>query len=331
MLAATPASTPESLALWYVAPQVAEIRPARLNPLADGHCRIQTAYSAISRGTESLVYNGQVPPGEYGRMATPLMGGEFPFPVTYGYCNVGQVIDGPAEWQGKTVFCLGPHQTVFDAPASMLAELPAGVPEFRAVLAANMETALNAVWTGKPGPADRVAVVGGGVVGLLVAFLCSQLPGAKVTLVDPLEARAVVCDTLGVSYAPASQGLQNCDVVFHASGHPAGLQDALSMAGNEATVVELSWYGTRAVSVELGGAFHSQQLRLQSCQVGHIEQSHQPRWNYNRRLRAALDLLADPRLDCLLEPEVRFDSLPAEIPKILGGGQPRLCQLIRYA
>ncbi|MCD8566030.1 MAG: hypothetical protein LRY53_10485 [Burkholderiaceae bacterium] len=175
-MVATPNPTPEPLAFWYVAPRVAEVRPAKLEQLAADHCRIDTLYSGISRGTESLVFNGEVPKTEYGRMATPLMTGKFPFPVAYGYCNVGRVTEGPASWLNKTVFCLGPHQTVFDAPISMLAEVPLGVPAKRAVLAANMETALNAIWTGKPGPADRVAIVGGGVVGLLVAYLCNQLP-----------------------------------------------------------------------------------------------------------------------------------------------------------
>lgn len=329
-MAATPDPIVEPMALWYVAPGIAEIQPARLEPLTRGHCRVQTLFSAISRGTESLVFNGQVPASEYGRMATPLMAGEFPFPVTFGYCNVGRVIDGPAQWLGKTVFCLGPHQTIFDAPASMLAQVPDEVPANRAVLAANMETALNAMWMGKPGPADHIAIVGGGIVGLLVAFLCSQLPGAQVVLVDPDARRAQTCKALGIRYAPNPQQTANCDVVFHASGQPAGLQDAISMAGNEASVVELSWYGSRSVTVDLGGSFHSQQLRLQSCQVGHIEQTHQARWSYNRRLSAAIGLLSDSRLDVLLEPAIAFSALPGQISAILGPGQSRLCQVIAY-
>ena len=317
-------------ALWYVGPKQAEIRPAPLGVLAPDHCRIQTLHTGISRGTESLVYHGQVPASEYARMATPLMAGNFPFPVTFGYCNVGRVVDGPENWVDKTVFCLGPHQTMFDAPAAMLADIGPDLPATRAVLAANMETALNAVWTGKPGPADQIAVVGGGVVGLLVAYLCNQIPGADVLLVDPAPARAATCQQLGLTHCLTPTSISNRDLVFHASGHPSGLQHALDMAGNEATVVELSWYGTKAVNVTLGGAFHSQQLRLQSCQVGHIESSHQPRWNYHRRLTAALALLADERLNALLEPAVGFEELPQSLPQILGSTEPRLCQLIDF-
>lgn len=324
-------STPTAQALWYVSPETVNIGPVPLPVLAQGDCRIQTLYTGISRGTESLVYFGRVPPSEHTRMATPLMTGQLPYPVVFGYCNVGRVVEGPADWVGKTVFCLGPHQTMFDAPPSMLAALTPDVPAKRGVLAANMETALNAVWTGKPGPADDVVIVGGGVVGLLVAFLCRQLPGARVTLVDPLPARAAVCERLGITHVTTTATLGNCDVVFHASGHPAGLQDALNIAGNEGTVVELSWYGDQPVRVELGGAFHSQQLRLQSCQVGHVESSHRPRWDYRRRLTAALRLLADDRLDHLLEPPVSFEQAPQAMPDIFGGTEPRLCQVIDFS
>jgi hypothetical protein len=320
-----------SMALWYVAPKLGQLKPVALGELAPDHCRVATRYSAMSRGTESLVFNGLVPASEYERMATPLMQGSFPFPVTYGYCNVGTVIEGPEPWLDQAVFCLAPHQSIYDAPISLMARVPDGLPLPRAAMAANMETALNAVWTGKPGPADQIAIVGGGVVGLLVAYLCTQLPGANVTLIDPLASREAVCTQLGVRYAPESGDLKNCDVVFHASGHGSGLQTSISLAGKEATVVELSWYGSRAVTLELGGAFHSQQLRLQSCQVGHIENSHRSRWSYQRRLCAALDLLFDDRLDALLEPAIAFTQLGSALDDILGQGQSRLCQIIDYS
>lgn len=318
-------------ALWYTAPETVALGPVDLAALSNGRCRIQTLYTGISRGTESLVYFGQVPQSEYQRMATPLMTGQLPYPVVFGYCNVGRVIDGPDGFIGQTVFCLGPHQTLFDAPSTMLAPLPPNVPAKRGVLAANMETALNAVWTGKPGPADQVVIIGGGVVGLLVAYLCKQLPRARVTLVDPLPARAATCERLGIAHAASIAKLGNCDVVFHASGHPGGLQDALSVAGNEATVVELSWYGSKAVCVELGGAFHSQQLRVQSCQVGHVESNHRPRWDYQRRLSAALELLADELLDHLLEPAVAFEDAAQAIHDVFKGQAPRLCQVIDFS
>jgi threonine dehydrogenase-like Zn-dependent dehydrogenase len=201
----------------------------------------------------------------------------------------------------------------------------------RAVLAANMETALNAVWTGKPCAADRIAVVGGGLIGLLVAYLCGHLPGASVTVIDPLPTRERICRRLGVGFAATACGIENCDIVFHTRASAQGLDTALSVAGNEATVVELSWYGNKSVPARLGQAFHSQQLKLLSCQVGHIESSHRPRWDYQRRLAAAMSMLADERLDCLLETPIHFANLPEELPNILKPGADRLCQVIDYS
>ena len=200
----------------------------------------------------------------------------------------------------------------------------------RAVLAANMETALNAVWNGAAGPADKIAVVGAGVVGALTAYLCGRLPGASVTLVDVKEHRAQLATHLGVNFATPDSAPKECDIVFHASASPAGLATALSLAGNEADVVELSWYGDKQVAAPLGGAFHSKQLRLVSSQVGHVAPSRRARWNYARRLQAALALLHDARLDRLLEPSIEFAALPERIPALLEPQADILCQVVHY-
>lgn len=317
-------------ALWYVAPHQVEIRPEILPPLASDQAQIRSLFGAISRGTESLIFNGAVPESEYGRMQSPFMGGQFPFPVKYGYCNVGVVTSGPNELIGQNVFSLSPHQTVFNAPINALSVIPSHIPPARGVLAANMETALNGVWVGRPAPADRLAIVGGGVIGLLIAYLCRHLPGAEVTLVDTNPERATICRDLGINFATPDHAPTECDVVFHASGHPAGLSTALGLAGEEATVVELSWFGSQAVSVPLGGAFHSRQLRLLSCQVGHIESSHKARWHYARRLQAAINLLADPCLDALLAPATPFDELTRTLPDLFSPQSSVLCQVIKY-
>jgi threonine dehydrogenase-like Zn-dependent dehydrogenase len=198
------------------------------------------------------------------------------------------------------------------------------------VLAANMETALNAVWDAAPGPADRIAVVGAGVVGALVGYLCGRLPAAEVTLVDVNPARAELARALGVSFARPEAAKSDCDLVVHASGNPAGLGTALALAGEEATVLEMSWYGDAPVTAALGGAFHSRRLRLISSQVGKIAPSHRPRWTHGRRLAAALALLADPRLDALLAPSIAFADLPRRLPDILAAGSGILCQPITY-
>jgi len=316
-------------ALWYVGPNRAEIRPETL-ALGAGDVHIVALYGGISRGTERLVFTGRVPESEYARMRAPFMDGAFPFPVKYGYATVGRVVAGPDELLGRTAFALFPHQTAFAVPADRIALLPADLPASRAVLAANMETALNAIWDAASGPADRIAVVGAGVVGSLCAWLAGKLPGAEVTLVDIDAGRAAIAAALGVRFALPSAAPGECDVVIHASASAAGLATALRLAGNEASVVELSWYGAGDVAVPLGEAFHSRRLRLISSQVGQVAPSRRPRWSYARRMEAAIRLLADPVLDALIAPAVDFHDLPAQLPKILSAPSGVLCQLIRY-
>lgn len=316
--------------LWYVAPGRAEIREEPLPPPATGELRIRTLHSAISRGTEALVQAGRVPESEYERLRAPAMAGGFPFPVKYGYAAVGKVEAGADEFLNKTVFALYPHQTVFNLAAAAAVPLPEGVTPQRAVLAANMETALNAVWDAAAAPADRIAVVGGGVVGALVAYLCARLAGAEVMLVDIDPSRAALAKALGTGFALPGKAPRDCDVVFHTSGNAQALAAAFELAGNEATIVEMSWYGTGTVGLPLGGAFHSRRLKLISSQVGQVAPSHRARWSHSRRLAAALALLADPKLDALLAPAVAFDALPAELPRILRSGSGVLCQVVNY-
>ncbi len=315
-------------ALWYVAPGKAEVREERLPPSAPGNVRVRALYGAVSRGTEALIFNGRVPQGEFQRMRAPFMAGNFPFPVKYGYATVGRVETG--DMRGRVVFALHPHQTLFDIPASAAAPIPDNVPPQRAVLAANMETALNAIWDAAPGPTGRIAVVGGGVVGALVAFLCARTPGSEVTLIDINPARAELARKLGVGFATPDAAKGECAFVFHTSASAAGLTSALSLAADEATVLELSWYGDAPVPVPLGGAFHSRRLKLVSSQVGKVAPSRRKTTTHAQRLSEALGLLADPRLDALLAPPVKFSELPARLPDILDPRSGTLCQVISY-
>src|SRR5262245_6167435 len=317
-------------ALWYVDAGRAELREETVADPRPGEVRVRALFGAISRGTERLVYAGKVPASEHQRMRAPFMGGAFPFPVKYGYATVGRVEAGAAELRDTTVFSLHPHQSVFTLPAAAVFPVADGVAPERAVLAANMETALNAVWDGAPGPADRIAVVGGGSVGLLVAHLCACLPCAEVTVVDIAPSRAEVARAVGARFALPDAAPTECDVVFHTSATAAGLATALRLAGQEATIVELSWYGRGEVAVALGEAFHSRRLKLVSSQVGQVAPSHRVRWTHGRRLAAAIALTAEPALDALLAPAVAFEDLPARLPTILGAKSDIVCQLIRY-
>ena len=318
-------------ALWYVGPGRAEIREERLKPLTDGKVRVRALYGAISRGTEALIAAGRVPAGEYQRMRGPFMAGNFPFPVKYGYSTVGVVEAGPDELVGRNVFALHPHQTRFDVPLEAVAPVPADIPLSRAVLAANMETALNATWDAAPGPDGRIAVIGAGVVGALVGFLCSRIDGTEVTLVDIDPAREALAASLGLAFATPDAAPAECDYVFHASASAEGLTTALNIAAEEATIVELSWYGSGIVSVPLGGAFHSRRLKLVSSQVGKVAPSHRASFTHHQRLEAAITLTAHPHLDALLAPAVPFRDLPDVLPDILKARSGVLCQLISYS
>jgi threonine dehydrogenase-like Zn-dependent dehydrogenase len=318
--------------LWYVRPGIVEMRQAPLPALEPGKVQVRALYSGVSRGTERLILNGLVPANEHARMRAPMQEGEFPFPVKYGYCAVGIVEAGPKEMVGREVFCLHPHQDVFQVPLPMAVPLPAGLPARRATLAANMETALNAVWDSGAGPADRIVVVGAGIVGLLVAFVAAGLPGAQVTVIDPVAARADLVRAIGATFSASATEEENAraDVVFHTSATEAGLATAIAAAGLEGTIVELSWYGDKRVAVPLGGAFHSQRLRLLSSQVGQVSPGRRPRWNYRRRMEAALRLLADDRLDPLLSSEIAFADAPTKLPGLLAPDAPGLAPVIRY-
>ena len=317
-------------AFWYVGPGRAEIRAEPLAEPGPGDVRVRALYSSISRGTERLVSSGRVPETEYERMRGPAMAGAFPFPVKYGYAMVGRVERGPPDLQDRIVFALHPHQTLFNSPSEHVLAVPDGVPPARAVLAANMETALNAVWDAAPGPADTIAVVGAGIVGSLVAWLCSSLAGARVTLIDVEPSRERFARALGVGFASPSGGPRDCDLVVHASGNAQGLKTALGLAGEETTVLELSWHGSGDIAIPLGGAFHSRRLKLVSSQVGRVASSRRTRWTPRRRLAAALDLLRDPRLDALIAPAVGFYQLPELLSDIFSSTTGAPCPLVAY-
>ncbi len=327
-------------ALWYDNPAHAELRAETLCYPEAGSATpmalVATQWSAISRGTERLVMSGKVPRSEYARMRAPYQCGDFPFPVKYGYCTAGSVEEGPPELTGRNVFVLHPHQDRFLVPADRVCPFPEALPPRRAPLAANMETALNAVWDSGAAPGDNIVVIGAGIVGLMICYLCAGMPGAYVTAVDPQQSRAPLARAFGAQFLlPEELGSRSgnsigADVVFHASATPAGLSSALRTAGMESRIVEVSWYGDEEVPIPLGAEFHSRRLQLVSSQVGRVAPSRRQRWSHNRRLAKALDLLCDDRLDALITDEFRFEDLPQVLPDYLLGPETGLAAVVRY-
>lgn len=311
------------LALWCTGPGSLELREAAVG---EG-VLVQTLYSGISRGTERLVFQGRVPKTEWSRMRSPNQEGEFSFPVKFGYCAVGKVMEGALA--GQEVFALFPHQASFRLTEHQLYPLPGDLPARRAVLAANMETALNVLWDSGAAAGDRVAVIGSGVLGSLIGYLAARLPGAEVTLIDLNPARAQLATQLGCSFALPENAPVDCDVVIHTSASEAGLELALEIAGQEATICEASWYGDTAVNLSLGAAFHSRRLRIIGSQVGSLPASRSARWSHARRMLMALELLCDPALDALISGESDFAELPIDYGRVLVDPET-LCHRIRY-
>ena len=317
-------------AFWIVASGRGEVRNELLTPPLAGEVVVRALYSGISRGTETLVFQGRVPVTEYERMRAPFQAGTFPAPVKYGYASVGRVESGPSDLEHRNVFVLYPHQTRYVVPTESIHLVPENVPPERAVLAANLEAAINGLWDARPHVGDRIAVVGAGAIGCLIAWLAGRIAGCEVELVDIDPARAAVADALGVRFKRPETASGRADVVIHASGSPSGLELALRLAGFEATVVEMSWYGDQAVPIPLGEAFHALRLSVKSSQVGSVAPAQRGRWNTRRRMHLALTLLADAALDALITGESEFEMLPVTMTQIANGADGTLCHRIRY-
>ncbi|MEU1275229.1 zinc-binding alcohol dehydrogenase [Streptomyces sp. NPDC005799] len=318
-------------AFWLSRPGQGEIRDVHLPEPGEGEVLVRSLYSGVSRGTETLVFRGGVPKSQHAAMRAPFQEGDFPAPVKYGYLSVGVVEAGAADLVGRTVFCLYPHQTRYVVPASAVTVVPDTVPAERAVLAGTVETAVNALWDAAPLVGDRIAVVGGGMVGCSVAALLARFPGVRVQLVDADPGRAKIAEALGVGFALPADALGECDLVVHASATEQGLARALELLTAEGTVLELSWYGDRQVALPLGEAFHSRRLVIRSSQVGTVSPARRSSRSYADRLALALDLLADPALDALVTGESAFEELPDVLPGLASGEIPALCHRVRYA
>ncbi|HET7531881.1 MAG TPA: zinc-binding alcohol dehydrogenase [Nocardioidaceae bacterium] len=320
----------EALAFWVREPGAGEIRRVRLPEPGADDVTVRTLRSGISRGTETLVFQGGVPESQYVAMRAPFQEGNFPGPVKYGYLSVGVVERGPPDLCGRTVFCLYPHQTAYVVPARAVIPVPDDVPPERAVLAGTVETAVNALWDAAPLVGDRVTVVGAGMVGCCVARLLAGFPGVEVTVVDTDPAKAEVVKVLGARFASPAEAAGGRDLVVHTSATSTGLQLSLDLLAPEAVVLDLSWYGDAEVRLSLGAAFHSGRLGIRASQVGTVSPARRGSRTHADRLALALELLRDPGFDALITGVSPFDELPALMSKLAEGKMPALCHTVSY-
>ena len=320
-----------ALAYWATAPGEGELREETLPEPGPGEALVRTATSGVSRGTELLVRRGGVPDSQVDRMRAPFQDGSFPFPVKYGYLSVGVVEQGPQDWLGARVFCLHPHQDRYVVPVDALTRVPDGVPSRRAVLAGPTETALNALWDAPPCAGDRVAVVGAGLIGGALALLLRRFPLGRLQVVETDPARRAQLADAGLDAVSPTEAAPDCDLVYHASASEPGLALALTLAGDDAEVVELSWYGDPAPQVPLGEDFHSRRLRLVASQVSRVGAARRHRRDPADRLRTALDLLSDPAFDVLVAGERPFQDIAAALEELDSLAPQGGCLVLTYA
>ncbi len=310
----------QPLALWHVSPSESRLAPAS-SPHEPGRVRVKGLYSLVSTGTERLVATGQVPPELHAAMRVPFMQGSFSFPLTYGYSWVGRVQQAGHPLQGRLVQLMHPHQDLIAVPERALRLVPPEVPPLRATLAANVETALNAIWDARVWPGARVLVVGHGLLGGLLTHLLCRIPAVAVHVLEPDAARARKAkhSTAQVAAELPEAWRHRMDLAFHTSATQTGLQWALDSLADEGCLIELSWYGNRAVSVHLGGRFHPGRHHIRSSQVGRLPAFLPPAWNAQRRMEVVWQLLRLPGWDPLLPQTVPFAQAPRLFERLRQG------------
>ena len=320
----------QATAYWTTGPEHGELRNEALPALRTGEALVRTLYSGISKGTEIVVHKGSVPPRVAKEMRAPHQEGTFPSPVKFGYLSVGVVEAGPDGWVGQKVFCLNPHQDRYVISTDALTRIPDGVPARRAVLSGTVETAINALWEAGPRLGDRIAVVGAGLVGGMVATLLRTFPLSRLQLVDLDPERKHLADRLGVELVHPDDADPDCDIVFHCSASQEGLERSMQLAGDEGEIIEMSWYANRKVTLPLGEDFHARRLSIRASQVGVVARARRHRRTTGERLELAVELLRDPVFDAFLTGASPFTDLPAVVQNLADGKLQALCHVIEY-
>ena len=299
--------------LWFTGPRAVEVRNGAVPVPGSGQVLARAVASGVSQGTELLLYRGEGPTPFDPSLDPP---GAPTYPRRYGYAWVGEVVERGAGVDGLSVgtrvFALASHGDLHVLDPGAARPIDRAIPGSRAVLAASLETAVTCIWDSGLSLGDDVVVLGGGVIGLLVARLAASA-GGRVRLVEPSAHRRAVARALGVAAVPPEQDVAraDADVVVEATGDPRALERAIAHAAYEATVVVASFYGVRTAPVPLGAEFHRRRLTLRASQVSSVPAPRAPRWTLARRFDLVRSLLVDASLDALVEPAVNLDSAPA--------------------
>lgn len=319
----------EAQAYWVTESGHGELRPEAIPTPGPQEALVRTLYSGVSRGTERVVHEGRVPERVADLMHAPHQEGDFPGPVKYGYLSVGVVEHGPDTWIGKTVFSLHPHQDFYVVPTNQLTAIPDDVPARRAVLTGIVEVAINALWEAGPRLGDRVAVVGGGLVGGVLATILRKYPLGRLQLVDADADKRNLAEKLNINFALPDEAENDCDIVFHCSASNEGLKLSLQLAGDDSDVIELSWFADKEVTLPLGEDFHARRLTIRSSQVGAVALPRRHRRTNAQRLQLAAATLKDPVFDTFLSSECQFQNLPTSLVKLFEkpGG---FCHVVAY-
>ncbi len=317
-------------ALWHTSPLTSEIITATLPTRLSNTLEIESYFSLVSAGTETLVATGAVPTALHAAMQVPYMDGDFNLPIKYAYSLVGKVVTEDHEWSGKMVHFMHPHQDRTQVAIDDLTLIPDLVPARRACLASNLETAVNAVWDAQVMVGDRVLLVGFGLIGSLVARIVAAIPGVDLWILERDAQRIALAQQLGFSQVVSQIDQSNFDLAFNASTAAAGLQKAIDVVGLEGKVIELSWYGQNKVELQLGAAFHYQRKKIISSQVGQIPSTHRARWDYRRRKQLVFELLKDEKYDLHLSHDIAFAATPELFDRLRKGDRSALAWCINY-
>ena len=316
--------------LWFLGANQFSIREETLRSPSTPYCVVKSICSGISQGTEQLVYSEAVPESIQHQMRCPYMGGDFPFPIKYGYSLVGEVVEGPENIVGRNVHMLHPHQDYGCVHPRDIYLLDDGILPEKAILASNMETAVNAVWDSQVTLGDRVLVVGFGNVGSLVARILSLSMGVEMFVTDTSALKRSMAQKMGFNVCEISQLKEEFDISFNVSASADGLQTAIDAVGYEGKIIELSWYGNRAVSLQLGGDFHIQRKTIISSQVSHIPSHRLARWDTIRRKKLVFSLLKQPEFEEHVTHNLRFSELPRILSESRSLFQDNLMIAVHY-